>query len=87
MSPSEIFVPKRLKWGSLTDFRSWLEKETQESVVSFNGYELVTATTKYTLQFGELVCEAAPRIKPVRKTVEKRGGKKMIKSARHATSA
>jgi hypothetical protein len=87
MSASEMFVPKRTKWGSLTDFRSWLQKETQESVVSFNGIELVTSTTRYTLSLGELCCEPAPKAqrvaapsKPKRSTVKK------IKSARYAAT-
>lgn len=87
MSKNNIYTPKRTRWGSLTDFRTWLTKETRESVISFNGHELITATTKYTLQFGELVCEPAPRTKPVRETAVKRGAIKMIKSARHAASA
>ena len=87
MSASEIFVPKRIKWGSLTDFQSWLQKETQESVVSFNGHELVTATTRYTLVFGELCCEPAPKARRVAAASKsKRSPMKKIKSARYAAT-
>jgi hypothetical protein len=86
MSRSELYVPKRTKWGSLTDFKSWLQKETKESVVSFNGHELITVTTKYTLQFGELIWEPAPRAKPVRKTAAKSKSAEKIKSRKRATS-
>jgi hypothetical protein len=82
-----MFVPKRTKWGSLTDLRAWLQKETQESVVSFNGHELVTATTRYTLTLGELCCEPAPRARRVTASSKlKRSPVKKIKSARYAAT-
>jgi hypothetical protein len=44
----------KTKWNSLSDFKKFLEKETKETVVSFNGYELVTNTATYGLAFGQL---------------------------------
>lgn len=44
----------KTKWNSLSDFKSYLEKETKEEIVSFNGYQLVTKKAVYGLAFGEL---------------------------------
>ena len=46
--------PHKTNWNSLTEFRQYLERETQETVVSFNGYELTTQRHRYTLQHGQL---------------------------------
>jgi hypothetical protein len=90
MSQNKIFIPKRAKWASLTDLRNWLIRDTQEQVVSFNGHELVTTTTKYTMSLGEVCCEPAPRParaarrqEPQRRAVT---AKKKIRSARYADS-
>ena len=87
MSQNKIFVPKRAKWASLTDLRNWLIRDTQEKVVSFNGHELVTTTTKYTMSLGEVCCEPAPRV--ARRQDQPRTAataKKKIRSARYADS-
>ena len=47
----------KTKWNSLSDFKSFLEKETKEEITSFNGYELVTKKAKYSLAFGQLLIE------------------------------
>jgi hypothetical protein len=44
----------KIKWNSLSDFKNFLERETKEEVVSFNGYELVTKKGIYSLAFGKL---------------------------------
>lgn len=49
-----MFVPKKLKWNSLVEFRQFLERETTEKIVIFNGYSLVTETTHYGLLDGVL---------------------------------
>lgn len=41
-------------WNSLSSLKSHFEREGGETVVSFNGIELVTKKYKYTLAFGEL---------------------------------
>jgi hypothetical protein len=48
-------VKYKTKWNSLSDFKNFLERETKETVVSFNGYELITKTATYGLAFGQLV--------------------------------
>jgi len=50
-------VKYKTKWNSLSDFKSFLEKETKEEIISFNGYELVTKKAKYSLAFGQLLIE------------------------------
>ena len=45
----------KTKWNSLSDFKNFLEKETKEEIVSYNGYELVTKKASYGLVFGELI--------------------------------
>lgn len=47
----------KTKWSSLTDFKQFLEKESKEEIVSFNGHELVTKKAKYGLAFGQLIVE------------------------------
>jgi hypothetical protein len=42
------------KWNSLTDFKSWLEKNTKEKVEYFDGMVVRTNKGEYGLAFGEL---------------------------------
>ena len=44
----------KTKWDSLSDFKNFLEKETKEEIISFNGYELITKKARYGLAFGQL---------------------------------
>lgn len=44
----------KTNWNSLTEFRDYLERECQETVESFNGWELMTADYRYTLVHKEL---------------------------------
>lgn len=46
----------------MSDFKTHLERETAEKIVSFNGFRLVTETTVYGIAFGELICEVNPSI-------------------------
>lgn len=45
----------KTKWNSLSDFKNFLEKETKEEVISFNGYTLITSKAVYGLAFGQLI--------------------------------
>lgn len=47
----------KTKWNSLSDFKNFLEKDTKEEIVSFNGYELITKNARYSLAFGQLSVE------------------------------
>jgi len=51
-----MYVPKKLKWDTLGAFKKFLETETTEKVVSFNGYEIITETTRYGLCDSQLSC-------------------------------
>ena len=42
-----MYTPKKLKWHSLTEFRDYLQRETTEKIVSFDGWRLITETTEY----------------------------------------
>ena len=42
-----MYVPKKLKWETLGAFKKHLETETTEKVVVYNGYEIITETTRY----------------------------------------
>jgi hypothetical protein len=44
-----MYVPKKLKWDTLGSFKKFLETETTEKVVIYNGYEIITETTRYGL--------------------------------------
>jgi hypothetical protein len=48
-------VKYKTKWNSLSDFKNFLEKETKEEVISFNGYALITSKAVYGLVFGQLI--------------------------------
>ena len=58
-----MYTPKKLKWNSLTEFRDFLQRETTEKIVVFNGYQLITETTEYGIIDGVL------RISPKQKKV------------------
>lgn len=49
-----MYVPKKLKYNSLSEFKQFLERETTEKIVVFDGWRLVTETTEYGLLDGVL---------------------------------
>jgi hypothetical protein len=49
-----MYIPKKLKWNSLSEFRDFLSRETTEKIVLFEGHRLVTESTEYGLSFGKL---------------------------------
>jgi hypothetical protein len=49
-----VYVPKKLKYNSLTEFKQFLERETTEKIVLFEGHRLVTESTEYGLLDGVL---------------------------------
>ena len=51
---SKHYIPKKLKWNSLSELKTHLEKDTNEKVIYFDGYQLVTETTRYGLYNGEI---------------------------------
>lgn len=52
----EMYVPNKLKWDTLISFKNHLETETTEKVVVYNGYEIITETTRYGLCNSQLSC-------------------------------
>ena len=52
-----MYVPKKLKWDTLGSFKKHLETETTEKVVIYNGYEIITETTRYGLCDSQLSCK------------------------------
>ncbi len=59
-----MYVPKKLKWDTLISFKNHLETETTEKVVIYNGYEIITKTTRYGLCNSQLSC------KPIKESIE-----------------
>lgn len=49
-----VYIPKKVKWNSLTEFKQFLERETTEKIVLFEGWKLVTETTEYGIVDGVL---------------------------------
>ena len=49
-----MYIPKKLKWNSLTEFRDFLVSQTTEKIVLFEGWRLVTETTEYGIVDGVL---------------------------------
>jgi len=62
-----MYVPKKLKWETLGSFKKFLETETTEKVVSYNGHELITETTEYGIVDSQLNCRPISEKKPVLK--------------------
>jgi hypothetical protein len=62
-----MYVPKKLKWDTLGSFKKFLETETTEKVVVYNGYEIITETTRYGLCNSQLSCKP---IKPIKELIE-----------------
>lgn len=58
-----MYTPKKLKWNSLTEFRDFLQRETTEKIVIFDGWRLVTETTEYGIIDGVL------RVSPKQKKI------------------
>ena len=58
-----MYIPKKVKWNSLTEFRDYLQRETTEKIVSFDGWRLITETTEYGIIDG--VLRISPRQKKV----------------------
>ena len=56
-----MYVPKKLKWETLGAFKKHLETETTEKVVVYNGYEIITETTRYGM------CDSLLSYRPVEK--------------------
>ena len=49
-----MYIPKKIKWNSLTEFKQFLERETTEKIELFEGWRLVTLTTEYGIVDGIL---------------------------------
>lgn len=49
-----VYIPKKIKWNSLTEFRDFLVSQTTEKIVLFEGWRLVTETTEYGILDGVL---------------------------------
>lgn len=48
------YIPKKKNWNSLTELKNYLVRETNEKIVHFDGYQLVTETTRYGLCDGKI---------------------------------
>lgn len=75
---NNIYIPKKLKWDTLGAFKRFLENETKEKIVSYNGYELITETTEYGLADDQLRC------RPIR--VKKESVKETLSTKKPAIS-
>ena len=51
---ARMFIPKKIKWNSLVEFKQFLERETTEKIEVFEGWRLVTETTEYGIIDGVL---------------------------------
>lgn len=50
-----MYTPKKLKWNSLSELRDHIVKDTEEKVVSFDGWKLTTETTCYMMIDSKLI--------------------------------
>ncbi len=56
-----MYIPKKSKWNSLTEFKQFLERDTTEKIVVFEGWKLVTETTEYGIVDGILIYSEVKR--------------------------
>lgn len=86
---SNMYIPKKLKWDTLGSFKRYLEKETKEKIVRYNGYELITETTEYGIVDDQLNCrpvsvkEETKQETPIRNkpAISKANEKRLAKTA------
>lgn len=67
-----MYIPKKLKWDSLSDFKKFLERETSEKIVLFEGWILVTETTEYGIVDSQLI------IRPKQEKIKKEEPKPVV---------
>ena len=58
-----MYIPKKVKWNSLTELKDFLAKETTEKIVVFDGWRLITETTMYTMCDSKLFIDKPPKEK------------------------
>ncbi len=58
-----MYIPKKVKWNSLSELRDFLAKETTEKIVIFEGWRLITETTMYTMCDSKLFIDKPPKEK------------------------
>ena len=54
ISMAMMYTTKKQKWNSLTEIKDFLQRETTEKIVVFEGWRLTTETTEYTILDGLL---------------------------------
>lgn len=74
-----MFVPKKLKWNSLLEFKHYLESETTEKVVNYNGWQLITETAVYTIVDGKVLVNSVDILKKIDTSIQKLGNRPKIK--------
>ena len=74
-----MFVPKKLKWNSLLEFKHYLESETTEKVVNYNGWRLITETAVYTIVDGKVLVNSVDILKKIDTSIQKLGNRPKIK--------
>lgn len=57
MQKQHNLLEVRKRWNCLKDLYTYLKESCEETVVSFNGHELITDKYRYTLAFGQLLRE------------------------------
>jgi len=71
-----LYTPKKLKWNSLTEFKDFLQRETTEKIVVFDGWRLITETTEYGIIDG--ILHINPKQRQVEKKIETLGNRPKI---------
>jgi hypothetical protein len=74
-----MYIPKKVKWNSLSELRDFLAKETTEKIVVFDGWRLITETTMYTMCDSKLFIDKPPK--------EKKGESKSTKGRPDGSTA
>ena len=70
-----MFVPKKLKHNSLIEFKEYLIKESNEKIVKYNGWQLITESAVYTIVHGKVVVNSLDVLKKIDDKIEKLGNR------------
>lgn len=70
-----MFVPKKLKHNSLIEFKQYLERETNEKIVKYNGWQLITESAVYTIVDSKVLVNSLDILKKVDDNIQKLGNR------------
>lgn len=81
-----MYVPKKLKWNSLTEFKEFLLRETSEKIEVFDGWRLITETAEYGIIDSQLKISPKQKKNKIENKIEKLGTRPKIAKKKKAVT-